>query len=168
MIVCVWQMLKVGIILYRGYGENGEVMRVIGQIGIVLGLFLFLALWFAAGFLDSLCIQAGKYEVLEGNADWSDTYHTSYVNKGREEERIHNCTSIRNFISIYGESSKWISTIVPKRARIFQLINTEVPQVPVLLIRVRGKVREVVPDWERISRDERYCYFTPRHRDLMY
>ena len=169
MLVCDWQILVMGVALYSMRGDNRNPLQIFGMVGCLLAVFLVFTYWVGVRFLNCVAIRKGMYEVLEGNAEWtgvSETVkrHTSYGIK----EDFRSGQYITDFVSVYGEVDKRLNSNIPQGAYILQLINGKATDFPVLLVKIRGRVRYVIPDWKRILKHQKYSGYTPERLDLTY
>lgn len=169
MLVSDWQVLVIGGALYSMRGTTINLLEIFGLVGCLSALFLVLTYWFGVRFLNCVSIHKGRYEVLEGNAEWVGVSELVKTQKSYGiEEELHSGQHITNFVSMYGEVDKRLNSNIPQGAYILQLINGRASEFPVLLIKIRGRVRYVIPDWERMSKHQRYSGYTPKRPDIMY
>lgn len=169
MLVCDWQILVLGAALYSMRGESMNPLQIFGMIGCLFVLFLFLTYFFGMRFLNCVAVRKGMYEVLEGNAEWIGLCKTYKMHTSHGIEEDHRSGQwIKDFVSIYGEEDKSVNSNIPQGAYVHQLIDGNALQFPVLLVKIRGKVRYVLPDWERISKHRTYSCYTPTRLDLIY
>ena len=111
-------------------------------------------------------IKRGRYTLLEGTA----TYYSNYSPTKRDESGNIRVSgkyyhAIKDFKSTNGEYDKIPLTLeIPQYARINN--GDDGKDFPILLIKVKGKVRHAIPNWSALQSHPKYTNCEPVRNDM--
>lgn len=136
--------------LYDGEELLGTGLYVLSALFLIIIILTIIELSYYAS------IKKGKYTLLEGTAAYYSYYSdTKHDESGNIRVRGNYYQAIKDFKSINGEYDKIPLTLkIPPYARIKSWDDGK--SFPVLLIKVKGKVRYAIPDWSILPTHPKY------------